>query len=109
MFGVAVSCLIAAAVVATLEHWCVAKVVDGENSNRHHYRHHAVGAKVGLFVGKHTGHTNGKEQCKQAIDYKNDDTNNFDFGKPTKNGAHQKQVDKEQNTKQQCKRWQILK
>ena len=80
MLGVAVACLVATAIVVALEHWCVAKVVDGEKCNTHHYRHHTVGADVRLLLIEHCGHTNCKEQCNQAVDNVDDDTDNLDFG-----------------------------
>ena len=80
VFGVTVACLVATAVVVALEHWCVAKVVDGEKCNAHHYRHHAVGADVRLLLWEHCGHANCKEQSNQAVDNVDDDTDNLDFG-----------------------------
>ena len=80
MLGVTVACLVATAVVVALEHWCVAKVVDGEKCNAHHYRHHAVDAKIRLLLLEHCGHTNCKEQSNQAVDNVDDDTDNLDLG-----------------------------
>ncbi len=80
MLGVAVTCLVATAVVVAFEHWCVAKVVDGEKRNTHHYRHHAVGAKVCLLLIEHCGHTNSNKQCNQAVDNIDNDANNSNFG-----------------------------